>query len=154
MTLLVGLPGGPAYQLSGTLAAPNQATDVRTQPTDASAGWRFNTDGTVDKFTSVAGYVQFLDGIEYTSEQDAPNRDQWMRATPQSDPDAPTSGSATGSWLKVAGSASAAREWLWDETTDGAATTEGSVLVELALDSAGVQVVASGYYDGHAETIV
>ena len=149
MTLLVSSSFGPNYELSGTAGVPNEVTDLRVSTDDAQAVWWFRTDGTVDKDTSDDPAEQFRDGIEYTSEQDDPPDDLWIRATAQNDPDAPNLGAALDTWLKLVGAAESDREWGWEEAAIG--TTEGSVLVELSTDSAGDQVVASGYYKGSAE---
>lgn len=138
--------GGEMKTLSGTSGSPNP--DNSASQNYAAAGWTFKTTGTVWKYSSA---TQFQDGIEWTSGQDSPTEDSWIRATVTagSTPNGPV-----GSWLKVAGSGSADRTWTIDrDSTEGSGTTTCTLKIELATDSGGSNIVATGYYRANA-TIV
>ena len=140
-TTIVG--GGPVYTLSGL----NVASHSQGSPDDATAGWTFNTDGTIDKVQSTT--TQFQTGVEWTDEQPSPSEDIWIRATNLAG-DNPSSGPSLGTWHKLAGSGAANRTWLWIETTNGFASTAGSLTIDLSTDSGGVTIVATGSYRGVA----
>jgi hypothetical protein len=131
--------------LSGTAGTPNNDNAVVIDPGTATAGWRFETDGEVFRVTG----PQFQAGIEWTDLQPTPGKDYWIRATANSG-SVPNAGSdSLGVWHKVAGSGSGNRTWQWQRTTVG--IYQGSVKVEIATDSGGTDIVATGYYGGIAE---
>ena len=130
--------------LSGTSGSPNTDTDSFAGPYGAAvAGWTFTTTGTV---LQVSTGGQFQDGIEWTSEQDSPVNDYWLRATVDS---GSTPSGTIGSWSKVAGSGSSAQSYSW--TRSGTAgTTAGTVKIEISNDSGGSNILGTGYYRGEA----
>jgi hypothetical protein len=138
---------GATESLSGTSVSRNQVSDSQTSPTDSDVYWEFNTSGQVWKHDTTG--TQLNDGVEFTDEQDSPTVDLWIKATLDNG-DAPTSGPALGSWWQVTGGSGSTRRWTWTETTDGFATTAGTIKVELSTDSGGTPVVATGYYRGTA----
>lgn len=139
---------GIVYTLSGTTGSPNVASHATTSPADAEAGWIFNIDGTVDRDDN-GSVAQWQDGVEWTDEQDTPTVDMWIRATNDAG-DNPSSGPALATWHKLQGTSEAVRTWLWEETTNGFASTAGTIKVEISTDSGGVTIVATGYYRGVA----
>lgn len=134
--------------LSGTSLSPN--TSVVRGLTDPSgwsgfAGWRFNTDGTIDESNNdgsaweVSSLSPWYTGV-------AP--DLWIKAT--LDDGGPVDTGTVGSWLKVVGTGGSNRSW-YDSLTVGAfgAGSESFViLLEVSTDALGVDVIASGYYGG------
>jgi hypothetical protein len=140
---------GPSatYSLSGTSVSPNQVSDTQTSPTDSDVYWEFNTSGQVWKHDTTG--TQLNDGVEFTDEQDSPTVDLWIRATLDGG-DAPTSGPALTSWWQVTGGSGSTRRWTWTETGDGFFTTAGTIQVDIATDSGGSNIVATGYYRGTA----
>ena len=143
-----GVSTGGVWTLSGTALSPNNATTIQTTPTDAVVSWIFNLDGTVDR-TQTAGTTQFQTGVEWDTDQPSPATDIWLRATLDAGSN-PTSGDALGSWHILNGSGEANRTFTWTETTDGVAVITGTLMVELATDSGGSNIVATGYYKGTA----
>jgi hypothetical protein len=134
---LVWEPAASDITLSGSAANPNEA--VESQAGAATAGWNFNTDGTVDKVEG-GTVTQFQDGIEWDVNQDVPVDDYWLRATVNTG-DAPTTGN-TGVWNKISGASSANYVLRWTKTVSGS----HSVKIEIASDSGGSTIVATGYY--------
>ena len=150
---MAGLTSGAAgsvYKLSGTSGSPNSAVDVKTTPTDTTVSWIFNTDGTVDK-KEAASTSQFQTGVEWDSDQPTPCVDNWLRATVDVG-DTPSVGTI-GSWSKVAGAGSSIQTYTWAETTNGAADQTGTLKIEIATDSGGTNIVATGYYRGTAQVL-
>ena len=149
---VIGEPGaappGPTYTLSGSTGTPNDVTNTESSPTNSSAWWEFRTNGTVWS-KGDSGTVQFQDSIEWTDEQDTPTVDIWIRSTANAGA-AHTTGPTNGIWNVLQGSGEANQRWTWTETTDGEATTQGSVKIEIATDSGGSNIVATGYYQGTA----
>ena len=135
--------GATTVTLSGTSGSPNIDSDTFNGPYGAAtAGWTFTTTGTVVGVTT----GQFQDGIEWTSEQDSPVLDYWLRATVDS---GDTPSGTIGSWSKVAGSGSTNQTYNWTRSgTVG--TTAGTVKIEIATDSGGSNIVGTGYYRGEA----
>ena len=135
---------GPVYTLSGTSGAPNLALHEESFPVDAHAGWRFRTNGRVEK--RVSTYSAFQTGTEWTNEDPSPSVDIWIRGT--SHLGNVPAGPAMNVWHKLAGSGSANVDWEWDELGTGA--DDGTIKVELSTDSSGTPIVATGYYRGVA----
>ncbi|MEE8599348.1 MAG: hypothetical protein V3S69_07595 [Dehalococcoidales bacterium] len=133
--------------LAGTSGSPIQATDSIPSPTNAQAGWRFNVDGTLERFRLNDGppYDFRNQGVEWNNKD--PGIDYWIRALNDAG-DNPTSGPALNTWLALAGAGEAAREWLWLET--GTSTTAGTLQIDIATDSGGSTIVATGFYRGFA----
>lgn len=125
--------------LSGTTGTPNTTLTVKLSPTDATAGWDFNSDGTVDN-EATAGISQFNGGVEWIDL--SPTGSYWIRATLNAG-NAPDSGTL-GTWLAL----TISRSWRW--TITGTGTTSGSVKIEIATDSGGSTIVATGYYGATA----
>lgn len=146
---LLGAESADLVTLSGTSLSPNVVTGLTASPNDSWAEWLFNTDGTVDTNEVTSGVVQFQTGVEWNDAQTTPAVDYWIRATLE-DGVNPTSGAAIGSWLKVSVSGSANRIWRWTDTTNGDSTTTGTLKIEIATDSGGTNIVATGYYKGTA----
>ena len=138
--------------LSGTSGSPNIKVKASSSPTDARTGWKFLTDGTVDGGTGTSGvtYVQFQTGSQWSNFQPTPGKDYWLRATLDDGSVPNESSDALNSWLKLAGSGSANREFRWIETGLGA--YNGALKIEIAEDSGGSTIVATGYYGGLATT--
>ncbi len=134
---------GIVYTLSGTTGAPNSASDYNLFPDDSLAGWRFYNNGEVWKVETTT--TQFRDGIEWSSEQPTVTVDAWIRATYYSG-DSPNSGDTLNTWHKVGNGSN--RAWLWSVT--GAGSEVGVIKVEIATDSGGSDIVATGYYRGSA----
>jgi hypothetical protein len=131
--------------LSGTSGSPNVATDIEFSPTDALASWSFLSDGTVDKVTG----GQFQAGTEWNDAQPTPSATYYIRAQLDAD-DAPDTGPTLGSWHAL----STTRTWEWIETrnTNGPTrTSAGTLQIDIATDSGGTNIVATGYYRGLAE---
>jgi len=147
---VVGLAGLEGVVLSGTSGSPNTFIDNSTSPVNATAEWEFRTDGTVWQVKGNAADVQFQDGIEWSAGQDAPAEDRWIRFTDDTG-DASSSGDGTGTWHKVSGTGAANRKVGWVEFTDGLADQTGSAKVEIAIDSGGSTIIATGYYGATAQ---
>lgn len=142
--ILADAPGIP--KLSGTSGSPNTSIDTEVGAT-ATAGWRLLTTGRMQRIVA-STYTNFSDEA-FSKGGTAINatQDLWVRATLDSGstPDRGT----IGSWEKYVGSGSAVRTWEWDQTTNG--NKIGTVQLDIATDSGGTNIVATGYYRGDAE---
>jgi hypothetical protein len=134
---------GPAYSLSGTTGSPNVATTITTFPDDASAGWDFRLDGRVQKVEATSSF--FNEGTEWTDAYPGETGDTWIRATNDAGSN-PDSGPALGTWHTLGNGAT--NSWRWVVT--GAGTSQGTLKIEIATDSGGSNIVATGYYRGVA----
>ena len=128
--------------LSGTTGSPNTSTDFAISTNDASVGWWFNSDGTIDRLK-----LQGADSFEWGYWcNPAPIGDYWIRFTHNASDNANGSSSSTGSWLAM----TSATNQTWLEITNGFATTSGSSKAEISSDASGSPIVATGYYGGSA----
>ena len=129
--------------LTGSSGTPNEASSNETDPTNAEAGWKFDANGGAYKWITPS-YFLFDSGVEWSNIQ-LPSSGTvfYIRATLDSG-SSPTSGDTVGSWLAL----STDREWLWLRNTVG--LTEGVLKIEIATDSGGTNIVATGYYKGDA----
>lgn len=128
-------------QLTGTTGSPNVDSDTATDPADAEVGWHFLTDGTIEIEVGPGSNTFFAN---WNTLAPTPATDYWMRITANAG-DAHTTGISTGSWLKIAGTSSADREFSWRQTTVGI-LGPGSVKVEISTSATGTPIVATGYY--------
>lgn len=133
---------GPSVNLSGTLGVPVSDDDLATFPDDATAGWSFRATGDLLRFSGTAYSSDQWFGIPGDNVHSTPDGTYYIRVTLQSGTS--PSGDSVGAWLSLAVN----REWYWVET--GLGTVSGVLLVEIATDSGGTDIVASGYYDGEA----
>ena len=136
--------------LSGSSGSPNGSTDLELSGT-AQAGWRTLTSGELQRIVADV-WTDFID--EYFSiggVSGPPTQDLWIRATLDAD-DAPTTGTLN-VWLKCAGATSSARTFTW-EYSGVPDFLQGDLKFELATDSGGSNIVATGYYRGRAEIII
>jgi hypothetical protein len=118
--------------LSGTSGSPN----VIAKPAGGlvTITWEFTTSGGV-----LGDGAPFNSGTEWIDV--APQLEYWIRA--QTNSGSPPSSGTVNSWLKLAGSGSATRSWTWSANN---VTLAGSIQVDIATDSAGTNIVATGYY--------
>jgi hypothetical protein len=127
----VGSRGGaPVNPLAGGTAVHNTVT-----PTQANAGWRFNTNGSID----------IRVGASYTVNQNwfNPNstnigNQYWARATLSSGTS--PGGDVVGSWLAL----TSAREWNLSQSIVGLTTC--TLTIAIASDAAGTNIVGSGSF--------
>lgn len=131
--------------LSGSSGTPNTATDFAISPANSYVYWMFNADGTIDLLK-----LQGADQFEKFSPDQwcnlTPEQDYWIRFTHNAG-DASNLGHTSGTWFAMTSAIGQG----WEETTDGFSTYEGSSKVEIATDSGGVTIVATGYYGGRAD---
>jgi hypothetical protein len=132
----------PTVSLSGTTSTPNVAECVSTSPTNAEAGWKFLSNGGVQRLTT-AGWTSFGAGVEWI--ESTPPSTYYIRATNYSG-DNPSG--TLGSWLAL----SSNQEWTWLDNVAGAVPEEGVLKIEIATDTSpqGTNIVATGYYKGYA----
>lgn len=145
----MGAAGGHVA-LSGSSGSPNISNDQQLSGT-AQAGWRTLTTGELQRIVADV-WTDFSD--EYFSiggVSGDPNQDLWIRATLDAG-DTPTVGTL-GSWLQCSGGGSGSRTWTW-QYSGAPDFLEGDLKFEIATDSGGSNIVATGYYRGHAEIII
>lgn len=145
MSLLTLMPffarSGFKVTLSGTAGSPNLATAQVNDPTNAEAGWRTTDDGGLEATTTGTW-------SDYSDEWGRPlatgrGSHYWVRATNDNGGDAPTGTNAGfGTWLAM----SSTREWSHLRTTIG---QDGPtrIKLEIATDSGGTNIIATGYYE-------
>ena len=136
-----GSPQGD-INLSGGASTPNASFDFAIIPDNAIAGWRFNSDGSVQGYL-LGTLVDFNPTPdEWFDPNGAPDATYYIRATNYTG-DNPTSGTL-GSVLALTSS----RTWSWNRTTLG--SYSGTLFVEIFSDAGGTNLLASGYYSGAA----
>lgn len=142
-------PASDPISLSGTSGTPNaQATDLAGGRT-ANASWEFRNDGTV--WYSINGvFTQYADAIEWNGNQDSPTAEYWIRFTVDSG-DSPSSGTI-GSWLKVSGSGSVTRNFVYEQAAVG--TLAGTIQVDISDVSDGSNIIETGYYRAVAQRAI
>ena len=131
--------------LSGTSGSPNVVLDVIVSGL-ATAGWRFNPDGTVEENDRFV-YTQFAAATEWLPSGPPSPIPYYIRATNVAESN-PTSGTLN-TWLSL----TTAREWYWQQGVDG--LNQGTLKIEIADDTSpiGSNIVATGYYRGRANNI-
>lgn len=143
---MLGIQTG-LVKLTGSSGSPNTSNDIELSGT-AFAGWRALTTGVLQKIQA-DNWTDFSD--QYFSVggvAEDPQQDLWIRATLDAG-DAPTSGTL-GTWIKIAGGGAGAHTWSWSNSAAPVSTVEGDIKLEIATDSGGSNIVATGYYRGSA----
>lgn len=130
--------------LAGTTVSPRTAFDSTVTPFLATVDWEFRTDGTVYKVEDFSVPVETQDNAATTWYPDGspPTGTYWIRFTVYSG-DTPDSGDAMTTWHTLA---SVDRTFGYNRSTTG--TESGIIKVEIATDSGGTNIVATGYYEG------
>lgn len=129
---------GEIVQLQGTPASPHTEDDF--DETSAKLEYEFQSDG--DVRVDVSGGSDFF--IQDWVVPKPPSGTYWIRATWQNG-DVPTIGDTLNVWHSLA----SLKDWGWTQSGDG--NTGGEIKIEIATDSGGVNIVATGYYVGDAE---
>jgi len=152
------------YNLSGSSGSPRTGTGGAgvLDPLDAIHTWLLGATESggesivkgemQDAANSTAespSYVSDNPSTDFISPKSAFDTTLWCRATNNTGSN-PTGGSGLGTWLTLVPGGSD-RLWSWTRTTIG--TTSGSIKVDIATDSGGSNIVATGYYAGSAEVI-
>jgi len=130
--------------LRGSSGSPITDFDFETFPTDAAAGWSFQSSGDLTKASGAAYNQPEWYGSALDTTHQTPDQTYYIRATLDSGV-APSTGPALNTWLSLASS----RAWVWSQS--GLGTTEGTLKIEIASDALGTDIVATGYYEGSAE---
>jgi len=132
--------------LSGTTGSPIFTSEFDLSPGQALAEWQFLSDGRVFRNFHNKSSTQYSAGVQWVNTQQSPFGDYWIRATANAD-DLPDTGYALGTWWAL----TTTRYWGWEVTGSGFQHSSGSVKVEIATDSGGTNIVATGYYGGTAD---
>lgn len=130
--------------LSGTTSSYNLAASNTVSPTSAVGGWKFKSDGTVFK-TNIGGTynIQFNAGTEWCNT--TPSQTYYIRCTVTSGFLGSGSDSA-GVWLALT---SDRTFQVVDSTVSGGAD-QFQCKIEIASDSSGSNIIATGYYQAYA----
>lgn len=127
--------------LSGTAISPVSDSNFALDPATATAGWSFNKDGDATRVSGTA-YNPTPDEWADPNTTDI-GSSYWIRFTAESG-DAVTIGTLN-TWLAL----TTTRTFYW-QVSGG--ILSGVVKVEIASDSGGSTIVATGYYSGQAES--
>lgn len=136
--------------LSGTTGSPNTDADFEA-PGTARAGWQFLATGDCVKYSGTAHNKPEWYGNPSRTTHSTPDATYYIRATDDGSGDdvPPDSGPALNTWWSLASS----RTWYW-EAGPGFDESDGQIKVEIATDSGGTNIIATGYYRGEATTEV
>lgn len=130
LQMLMGSSGGVVSPLPG-----GAAFDFAASPSSASASVSFGTDGSIS-LTGGGSQSWFSPNVAGVGAS------FWVRATLNS---GAVSSGTTGSWLQL----NSSRSWTCNRTGIGAISA--NLTIEIALDSGGSQIVATGTYTIEAE---
>jgi len=108
-------------------------------------GWKFRNDGTVAEFNG--GNSTFRGGVEWCS-NNPPNGVWYIRATSVQGYNVPNepNNDPLNTWLGL----NSNRQWIWRANQND--QIQGNLKIEIASDSAGTNIVATGYYGVEIET--
>lgn len=143
----IAAASGEVITLYGTTGSPITFSEFDISPGQAKAEWEFRADGTVWQDKANSASSQYAAGVSWNSGQPSPDRDYWIRFTANAG-DAPDVISHTiGTWAQLN-----TTRWVgWEVIGLGFQISSGSVKVDIATDSGGSNIVATGYYGGTAD---
>ena len=167
MQMIFGSSAAPVadidvLNLSGTALAPNSQAHAAVFPEQSNVEWligcvqvssisvekgQIQSDGW--KGADARTYVSVDSGTDWEIPNDF-SVNYWIRATLESG-SAPTVSSGMDTWLTLA-PGGANRAWRWSRSAQG--TLTGVIKLEIATDSDGNDIVATGYYEGSPSVIV
>lgn len=135
-----------AAQGVGIVTLSDQTITDTDSPAAPIVGWRFNTDGTVDRFIGGA-WVQVSAGTDWIIPNDYASDQYWLRFTPDGSPSDFTF-LATGDYIGTPDGAtwiqaSSAIAVGGQKATGGSGTGLAGVDVDLATDSGGSNIIES-----------
>lgn len=141
--LPAAMAGSPEIiTLSGSSGTPNQANATVVAPGTVTAGWRVLANGQIQRTTGISNiYSAFNIGTEWSNKN--PPGTYYIRATLDSGT-TPDSGTLN-TWIEI----DTTITWSWTRSAVG--VTTGILELEIATDSGGTNIVASGFYRGQAE---
>lgn len=131
------------------------ATSFKVSPTNAYAGWRFNTDGTIDKMNSqTTATFNLTNNQQWFQPTGTAPATYYIRATVASGT-GPTYGRSSsnptvgtiGSWEAL----STERSWYSSRTLDSSGGSYSKLTIEIASDSGGTNIVTTGTFDIEVE---
>lgn len=135
--------GNQTINLSGTDVSPNTNVSLNDTPATVYSGWKFYTDGDMARRNPTGANWMAWNPTpnEWADPESAgTGNNYWIRFT-HNGGTAPNTGDSTGTWHAL----SSDREFGYTRSALG--TTTGEVKVEIASDSSGTTIVATGYYD-------
>lgn len=140
--------------LSGTNGSANTFSDFAISPGTARAEWEFRAHLTDQsglwREKNTGSDTQFRAGVEWVNVSD-PKKDYWIKATQTGVTgagDAPNVGDSLDTWLRLDGFF---RSWGWEVSGPGFEFRYGAVRIDIATDSGGTEIVATGYYGGNVD---
>ena len=131
--------------LSGTSGSPNVDSDFAIHPSTAQAGWTFISTGDLTRVSGAAHNKPEWYGQPGETTHETPDQTYYIRATNESG-DNPDSGPALNTWHSLG-----TRQWYWS-ASGGFDLSQGTLKIEIATDSGGTNIIATGYYRGSAQT--
>jgi hypothetical protein len=143
----------PVITLSGSTGTPNESDSGSHSTAGGSVSWWFYPDGTVDRNNGSPALSQFQDGIEWHDGQDSPTGNYWIRGTDDGGSLVPDDGAALNTWHRILGSGEATRVFTLAPGAAGPGVKSGQLKIDIATDSSGTNIVATGYYS-HTMTYV
>lgn len=126
--------------LSGTSGTPQVDTGLDEFPTVVQAGWEWKTDGSLNRIFNGAWNPT---PDEWFDPNGSPNITYYIRYTFNSGTAADVINPSVGIWAAL----TTERNLLWEQSGVGS-TGLGSYKVEIARDSGGTNIIATGYYGG------
>lgn len=136
--------------LSGTFGSPNLSTDTEADPSSAVSGWKFKTDGGVEKLNGVTNtYVAHEAGTEWCSDgrgtNVSPVHTYYIRAQLNGAGDVPTSGPTLNTWVALT------TERVWEQLVSSEAIRECILQIQIDTVGNGSNIIATGQYKFYSE---
>lgn len=135
--------------LEGSIVAPESNADYPLSDGSMQSGWRFQSNGTVSDYNNDRFPTDATGGHTPWVNQSPPTGSYWIRASIQSQSDPASqsfasSPSALNTWLAT----TSTRTFLFTDNRGAASYAGASVIlkIEIATDSGGSNIVATGYY--------
>lgn len=134
-----------SVSLEGTQVSPEFDASFPVSSGNINIGWRFNADGTVEDYNSAVGGYDSFGHLDWVNTSPTPQGSYWIRFTVDyNDSNATLDSGTIGSWVSLGVN----QEFRYNDSTT--AGSYGSVAlrhkVEIATDSSGTTIVATGYY--------
>lgn len=145
---LLGTSGSPTQQFASLFSESNETGNIYVQPSAGGAGALGTTKGTVEwdgylEGTQINLQSHWHDWVDPRDFQDGPYYLQWTDTGDDDPPNTFSHAEGPGNWHTLSNGGT---NFWWTQQQTGPLTKWSTIKIEIATDSGGTNIIATGYY--------